>query len=62
MLRFFSKVFLGPNPKELEEVKESSRSMTIPMIILGVLIVLFGIFPGLALDVIIPAVSGIFAP
>jgi NADH-quinone oxidoreductase subunit M len=62
MLRFFSKVFLGPNPKELEDVKESSRSMTIPMIILGVLIVLFGIFPGLALDVIIPAVSGIFAP
>ena len=31
-------------------------------IILGILIVLFGIFPGLALDVIIPAVSGIFAP
>ncbi len=59
MLRFFWKVFLGPHPKELEDVKESSRSMTIPMIILGVLIVLFGIFPGLALDVILPAVSGI---
>jgi len=59
MLRFFWKVFLGPHPEELEDVKESTRSMTIPMIILGVLIVIFGIFPGLALDVIIPAVSGI---
>jgi NADH-quinone oxidoreductase subunit M len=62
MLRFFWKVFLGPHPDELEEVKESSNSMTIPMIILGVLIVIFGIFPGLALDVIVPVVQGIVAP
>jgi len=62
MLRFFWKVFLGPHPDELEEVKESSNSMTIPMIILGILIVIFGIFPGLALDVIVPAVQGIFVP
>jgi NADH-quinone oxidoreductase subunit M len=58
MLRFFWKVFLGPHPDELEDVKESSKSMTIPMIILGILIVIFGIFPGLALDVIVPAVTG----
>ncbi|MFW9786551.1 MAG: NuoM family protein [Candidatus Thorarchaeota archaeon] len=62
MLRFFWKVFLGPHPDELEDVKESSNSMTIPMIILGVLIVIFGIFPGLALDVIVPAVQGIVYP
>ncbi|MHA2395125.1 MAG: complex I subunit 4 family protein [Candidatus Thorarchaeota archaeon] len=62
MLRFFWKVFLGPHPDELEDVKESSNSMTIPMIILGVLIVIFGIFPGLALDVIVPAIQGIFVP
>jgi NADH-quinone oxidoreductase subunit M len=59
MLRYLWKVFLGPHPTELEDVKESSNWMTIPMIILGVLIVLFGIFPGLALDVIIPGVEGI---
>ena len=59
MLRFFWRVFLGPHPEELEDVKESPRSMTIPMIILGVLIVIFGIFPGLALDVIVPAFAGI---
>jgi NADH-quinone oxidoreductase subunit M len=57
MLRFFWKVFLGPHPEELEDVKESSNSMTIPMVLLGILIVLFGIFPGLALDVIVPAVA-----
>jgi len=62
MLRFFWRVFLGPHPDELEDVKESSNSMTIPMIILGILIVIFGIFPGLALDVIVPAVQGIIVP
>jgi len=62
MLRFFWRVFLGPHPEELEDVKESPRSMTIPMIILGILIVIFGIFPSLALDVIVPAFSGILFP
>jgi len=62
MLRFFWRVFLGPHPEELEDVKESPRSMTIPMIILGVLIVIFGIFPSLALDVIVPAFAGILGP
>jgi NADH-quinone oxidoreductase subunit M len=59
MLRYLWKVFLGPHPDSLEDVKESSSWMTVPMIILGVLIVLFGIFPGLALDVIIPGVQAI---
>ncbi len=62
MLRFFWRVFLGTNPQELEDVKESPNSMTIPMIILGVLIVIFGIFPSLALDVIVPVFSGILYP
>jgi len=62
MLRFFWRVFLGPHPEELEDVKEVPRSMTIPMIILGVLIVIFGIFPSLALDVIVPVFSGILGP
>ena len=59
MMRFFWRVFLGPHPDELEDVKESSNSMTIPMIILGILIVIFGIFPGLALNVIVPAVANL---
>jgi len=59
MLRFFWKVFLGPHPDELEGTTEGSRWMTIPMVVLGFLIVLFGIFPGLALDIIVPAVEAI---
>ena len=59
MLRFLWKVFLGPHPAELEDVVESPRSMTIPMIILGALVVIFGIFPGLVLDIIVPAVQAI---
>ncbi|MFW9908014.1 MAG: NuoM family protein [Candidatus Thorarchaeota archaeon] len=59
MLRFFWKVFLGPHPQELDGVTEGPRSMTIPMIILGFLIVFFGIFPGIALDIIVPAVDAI---
>ncbi|MFW9912343.1 MAG: NuoM family protein [Candidatus Thorarchaeota archaeon] len=59
MMRFFWRVFLGPHPDELEDVKESSNSMTIPMIILGILIAIFGIFPGLALNVIVPAVANL---
>ncbi len=59
MLRFLWRVFLGPHPEELENIVEAPRSMTIPMIILGVLIVLFGIFPGLALDIIQPAVEAV---
>jgi NADH-quinone oxidoreductase subunit M len=62
MLRFFWRVFLGPHPEALEEVKESPRSMTIPMIALGILIVIFGIFPSLALDVIVPAFSSVLGP
>jgi NADH-quinone oxidoreductase subunit M len=62
MLRFFWRVFLGPHPDALEEVKESPRSMTIPMIALGILIVIFGIFPSLALDVIVPAFSSVLGP
>ena len=63
MLRFLWKVFLGPNPDELDNVTETSRWMLVPMVALGALIVVYGIFPGLALDVITKAVeqvSGLF--
>ena len=59
MLRFLWKVFLGPTPQALDEVTEGPRSMIYPMIALGVLIVLFGVFPGLALTVITPIVEAI---
>lgn len=59
MLRFLWKVFLGPHPDGLEDVNEGPRSMVIPQIILGVLIVVLGVFPGLIVDVIWPALQHI---
>ncbi|MHA1771525.1 MAG: complex I subunit 4 family protein [Candidatus Thorarchaeota archaeon] len=59
MLRFLWRVFLGPVPDDLESVTEASRSMVIPMVILGFLIVFFGIFPDIALNVIVPAVEAV---
>ncbi|NWF95874.1 MAG: NADH-quinone oxidoreductase subunit M [Candidatus Thorarchaeota archaeon] len=59
MLRFLWKVFLGPHPETLEDVREGPRSMTVPMIALSVLIVLLGILPGLVLDVITAGTNGI---
>ena len=63
MLRFLWKVFLGPNPDELENVTETSRWMLVPMVALGALIVIYGVFPGLAIDVItkgVEQISGLF--
>ncbi len=59
MLRFLWRVFLGPHPNELENVTETSRWMLLPMVALAVLVVIFGVFPGLALDIIGGAVEHI---
>ncbi|MEM2143071.1 MAG: NADH-quinone oxidoreductase subunit M, partial [Candidatus Thorarchaeota archaeon] len=57
MLRFFTTVFLGPHPEDLEEVHEAPRSMTLSMTVLAVLTLIFGVFPALAVDVIKPLVE-----
>jgi formate hydrogenlyase subunit 3/multisubunit Na+/H+ antiporter MnhD subunit len=59
MLRFLWKVFLGPHPDELENVTETSRWMLVAMVALAILVVVYGIFPGLAMDVIGGAVEHI---
>ncbi len=59
MLRFVMKVFLGPLPTNLESVRDAPRSMTIPMVLLGALIVFFGVFPDVAVHVIAGATQGL---
>ncbi|TXT55639.1 MAG: conserved membrane protein of unknown function [Candidatus Thorarchaeota archaeon] len=59
MLRFLWKVFLGPHPRELEDTSEAPQSMVIPMVVLAVLIVFFGIFPGIAVDIIFAGLEGV---
>nr|MDO8098403.1 NADH-quinone oxidoreductase subunit M [Candidatus Njordarchaeota archaeon] len=59
MLRFMWKVFLGPLPQKWRGAKEPPTSMLSPMLALAALLIVFGIFPSLALQVIGPTAIGI---
>lgn len=51
-------IFLGGKPEELGEVKEVGLSMKIPMIVLALLCIIFGVFPQLPVDGLLrPVVS-----
>ncbi len=50
--KFIHNIFLGQTPKRLENVKVAPFSMQFPMAVLSVIIVLFGILPGIPLKVI----------
>ena len=49
VFKFLHHIFLGQLPKEYEDVKEVPLAMQIPMLFLGGLILLFGVFPGIPL-------------
>jgi NADH-quinone oxidoreductase subunit M len=59
MLRFVWKVFLGPLPEKWRNAKEPPASMLSSMMLLAVFLILFGILPAIALQVIAPAATGI---
>lgn len=52
-VKFLHSAFFGQLPKELENVTEAPWTMQIPMIILAVLCVVFGVFPGIPLSTIV---------
>ena len=52
VFKFLHHIFLGQLPKEYEDVKEVPLAMQIPMLLLGGLILVFGIFPGIPLRAI----------
>jgi len=54
-LWFAWRVFLGPTPKNLKDVKEAPFTLLIPIIILTTLSILLGVLPGLVLEYITPA-------
>jgi len=54
-LWFAWKVFFGPVPKNLENVKESSPLLLAPIVILASTSVILGIWPGIFLEFITPA-------
>jgi NADH-quinone oxidoreductase subunit M len=51
------RIFFGPLPKHLDNVKEASYKMTIPLLILSVASVLIGIYPRFVTDFILPFIS-----
>ena len=50
--KFIHNIFLGQTPKGLENVREAPLSMHFPMAVLSLIIVGFGILPGIPLEVI----------
>ena len=57
LYRFIFSPFLGQEEKETKDVKEAPLRMTVPMIILSILTLLFGVYPGLLLDPISSAMT-----
>ena len=57
LYRFIFSLFLGQEEEETKDVKEAPLSMTVPMIILSILTLLFGVYPGLLLDPISSAMT-----
>ncbi|MFQ6095165.1 MAG: NuoM family protein [Candidatus Bathyarchaeia archaeon] len=55
LLWFAWRVFFGVLPKGLENVKESPTLLLIPMVVLMLLCVILGVWPGLMLELIAPA-------
>jgi len=50
--KFLHNIFLGQLPEKYKDVKEVPWTMQLPMIVLTLAIILFGIFPGIPLKVI----------
>ncbi len=58
-LKAINLMFLGQRPEHLREVKEAPMLMLFPMLMLAVLCVVFGILPGLGIDIVGPAQSAL---
>jgi len=55
-VKAFSSAFLGPELKGLKKVKEVPKSMLLGMLAFTILVILFGLFPGIVLEnIIVPA-------
>ncbi len=52
------RIFFGPLPEHLKEVKEAPLIMTISPLVLAVASLILGIFPGLVTDFIARALGG----
>ena len=53
------KIFFGPRPEYLEDVKEAPLAATLPMLALIALTILLGLFPSAVIDSLSPVISSI---
>ena len=53
------RIFYGPLPEHLEDVKEAPQLMIIPMILLCLLSIILGLYPGLILDPLFEVIPGL---
>jgi len=60
LLKAFTMVFLGPVPAKFENVGKVPVSLQIPMLALAALCIVFGILPGLGLELVGPAWEPLF--
>jgi multicomponent Na+:H+ antiporter subunit D len=61
-LKAFNSIFLGQRPERLENVKETPSSMLIPIGVLALLCIVFGILPHLGIGLIKPAQIAVMNP
>jgi NADH-quinone oxidoreductase subunit M len=62
MLRFIWKVFLGPLPEKWRNARDPPTSMLSSMMLLAALLIVFGVLPAIALQIIGPAATGLSIP
>lgn len=53
------RIFYGPLPEHLREVREAPLLMTVPIMILCLISILAGIYPGIVLDPLFKAIQGL---
>ena len=58
-LRTIRRIFFGHRPEYLDNVREAPLVMTVPMVVLSVITIFFGIFPTKIIDLLLPVVSSI---
>ena len=56
------RIFFGPLPEHLKDVKEPPLIMTVPLLILAVASVILGIYPKLVTDYLFPFIGSLISP
>jgi NADH:ubiquinone oxidoreductase subunit 4 (subunit M) len=51
------RIFFGPLPEKLKEVKEAPWTMTVPLLVFALFSVIIGIYPKFVTDYLLPFIS-----